>query len=100
MARNRRDVLAVERDRPAVQLVEPHDQVDQGRLAGARRADDGDRLAGLGHQGEVLDKRAVLVIREGHVLELDSAAHGCGIGRRFRVVALFFGVEELEHPLE
>ena len=41
------DVLAVEQDAAAVELVEPHDEVDEGGLAGAGRADDRDRLAGL-----------------------------------------------------
>jgi hypothetical protein len=36
-------------DAPAVEFVEPHDQVHQRGLAGAGGADDGDGLAGLGH---------------------------------------------------
>ena len=40
-----RDVAPVNRDRAAIELVEAHDQVDERRLAGARRADDGDRAA-------------------------------------------------------
>ena len=38
--------IAVDRDPAAVDLVEAHQQVDERRLAGAGRADDGDRLAG------------------------------------------------------
>ena len=40
-------VDAVDRDPPGVDLVEAHQQVDERRLAGAGRADDGDRVARL-----------------------------------------------------
>ena len=40
-------VDAVDRDPPAVELVEAHQQVDERRLAGAGRPDDRDGLAGL-----------------------------------------------------
>ena len=41
---HRRDVDPVERDPPRAQLVEPHHQVDQRRLAGPGRPDDRDGL--------------------------------------------------------
>ncbi len=44
-------VDAVDGDAPAVDLVEAHQQVDERRLAGAGRADDRDRLAGLARRG-------------------------------------------------
>ena len=56
------DVDAVEGDPAAVELVEPHDQVDERGLAGAGRADDGDRLARLGDERQVLDQRLVRVV--------------------------------------
>ena len=80
-ARDRRDAAPVERDLAPVQLVEPHDQVDERGLARAGRADDRDRLAGLGDERERLDQRAVRVVRERDVAELDAPAH------RRRVVA-------------
>ena len=40
---------------PRVDLVEAGQQVDDGRLAGAGRPDQGDRLPGLGLQGHVPD---------------------------------------------
>ena len=52
-------VDAVDRDPAAVDLVEAHQQVDERRLAGARRADDRDRAARLGHEVQVLDERRV-----------------------------------------
>ena len=46
-------VDAVDRDPPAVELVEPHQQVDERRLAGPGRTDDGDGHAGLDVEVEV-----------------------------------------------
>ena len=54
---------------PVVDLVEAHQQVDQGRLAGAGRPDDGHRLAGLDDEVELLDERHVGQIAERDVLE-------------------------------
>ena len=100
MARDRRDVAAVERDRSAVELVEPHDEVDERRLARAGRSHDRDRLPGLGEQRERFDERPVGVVRERDVVELDPAAHRRQFGAVDRFGALFLGVEELDHPLE
>jgi hypothetical protein len=41
------DAFAVELDGAVVGAVEPRDQVQEGRLAGARAPDDGDELAAL-----------------------------------------------------
>jgi hypothetical protein len=41
------DVLAVDQDAPALQVVQAQQQVDQGRFARAGRADQADFLAGL-----------------------------------------------------
>ncbi len=40
------DVLTVEQDAPSVELVEAHDEVDQGGLARSGGSDDGDGLPG------------------------------------------------------
>src|SRR5207253_6435223 len=48
---------AVEADRAAIDLVEAHEQIDDGRLAGARRANDRDRLSRRNIEAEVLDER-------------------------------------------
>ncbi|SIH04982.1 Uncharacterised protein [Mycobacteroides abscessus subsp. abscessus] len=61
------DVDAVEEDRPSGEFVEPHDEVDQGRLAGTGGSDDRDGVPGIGGEGDVLDERAVLGIAEAHV---------------------------------
>src|SRR5699024_8179654 len=63
-AREHGDVHAVDGDAAAVEVVEPHDEVDQRGLAGSGGADDGDGLAGLGGQVEVADQRLVGGVRE------------------------------------
>ena len=44
------DVMAVDHDPAGVDVVEPHQQIDQRGLARPGRPDDGHRAAGLGHQ--------------------------------------------------
>ena len=66
-------VDAVEGDPPAVDLVEPHEQVDEGRLARPGSADDGDLLPGLRHKVDVRHERAVGIVAKAHVLKGDAA---------------------------
>ena len=54
-----RDVVPVEGDPASVELVEPQQQVDQRRLAGPGRSDDGHRLARLGGEVEPGDQGLV-----------------------------------------
>ena len=81
-------VNAVERDAAATHLVEAHEQVDEGRLAGARGSHDGDLLAGLGHEAHVAHEGLLGLVAEAHVLELDAALHGLGAGERLGRVSL------------
>ena len=57
--------------RPAVDLVEPHQQVDERRLAGAGRPDDRDRGARRDLEVEVVDERRLGLVAERHVRQLD-----------------------------
>ena len=95
------DVDAVERDGAAVELVEPHDQVDQRGLAGAGRPDDGDGLARLGDERQVLDQRVRRGRRRTTTWSNSTRPCGLGVGRAGRVgsAALLVGVEQLEDPL-
>ena len=93
------DVLAVEQDAAAVELVEPHDEVHERRLARTGRSDDRDGLAGLDLERQVADERTLGRVRERHVLELDDAV-AVDERRRVRGVGLLLvGVEQLEHAL-
>ena len=86
---------------PLVELVEPHDEVDQGGLARAGGTDDRHGLTGLGDERQVGDQRALGVVGERHVFELDPpgglGSREGGLGRLVR--RLLGGVEELEDPL-
>jgi len=64
---------AVDADRSAVDVVEPHQQVDHRRLAGSGGADDRQHLARSDVRGEVLDERRLGQVAEVHVLECDVA---------------------------
>src|SRR5690606_41443306 len=69
------DVLAVDEDPAAVELVEAHDQVHERRLAGAGVAHDRDGLPRLDDEVEALDERPVVLVAERYVLEHDATAH-------------------------
>ena len=89
----------VERDAPAVDLVEAHQEVDQGRLSGARRADDRHGLARLDGQRQVLDQRHIRRVPEADIVELHPAANLRGHRRLGRVGILLVGVEQREDAL-
>ena len=74
-ARHGLGVHAVNRDRAAGDLIEAHEQVDHGGLAGTGRADDGDLLPGLDGGGEVVDDRLARLVAELHVAEFHVALH-------------------------
>jgi hypothetical protein len=95
-------VGAVQADAAGVDLIEAYEQVDQGGLACAGRADDRDALAGGHVEGEVFDEGLVWLVPEGHVLQahLPGQRRGRGWGSGRDVVsALLRRVQELENPL-
>ena len=95
-----RDVDAVDQDPARVDVVEPHQQIDQGGLARPGRPDDRDGATGLRHQGQVLDDGGAGAVGEVDVIELDPAALPVRRGQRLRLVRrLLVGVEQIEHPL-
>ena len=68
------DVLAVDQDPAALQVVEPLDQLDEGRLARARRPDQRQPLARRDAQGEVVvERRLGGLVAEHHPVEDDLA---------------------------
>ena len=75
------DVHAVDENRPARDVVEPRQQVDQRRLAGAAAADDGDHLAGLDVERHAAqDARLAVLVAEADVAELDRRRNGAIAG--------------------
>ena len=70
---HRGDVLIVDQDASAFQVVQAQQQVDQGRLAGAGRADQTDFLARCNGDVQAADHAALLAIVEVDVLETHTA---------------------------
>ena len=86
---------------PALQIVEAHEQLHHGGLAGAGGAHNGHLLAGLHRGGEVPDDQALAVlVAELHVVEhnvaLDVQIRGAQLGLLPGFLLL---VQELENPL-
>ena len=71
------DVVAVNRDLPAVGVVEARKEVSQSRLARARRSYQGDELSRRGFKSDVVQRRRDLLrpITEEDVLKSDRAAN-------------------------
>ncbi len=67
------DVLPVDEDAAALQVIEAQQQIDQRGLAGARRPDQADLLAWANVDAEPADHAALLAVVEMHVLEAHTA---------------------------
>jgi len=68
-ARQAARLVAVHADFTGIHVVKAHQQVDHRRLAAAGRADDGDALAGLNVQREILDQLTIRGVGEIHVVD-------------------------------
>ena len=58
------DIMPIDADGPAIELVEPQQQVDEGGLAATGGAHQGDALARGRMEGDVTQERSVLDIGE------------------------------------
>lgn len=98
------DVPAVEGDPPGGDVVQPGHQRQQGRLAAAGGADDGQRLAGLDGQLDAPEHRCALRVAEPDLVEAERIAPA-GAGstaqrhRRRAVDDRGPGVEHLVDPV-
>src|SRR5690606_29606179 len=81
-------VHAVDEDAPAVRVVYPLKKVDQRRLPGAGRADDGHRVTGRDVEGDVLDTTPRVGEREADILEADMAGDAAEVACPGRLGAL------------
>src|SRR4029079_6261592 len=96
-------VVPVDPYRTLHRVVEPGNQLDKRRLAGARRPDERDRLPRWHRQVDVTQGEAAVVtaaVRERHVVELDLAAQRRQVGGARRVGQVRFLVEQLEDLVE
>ena len=67
------DVLSVDQHAARGDVVEAEQDARDGRLAGARRPDDGDHLPGRHLEAHMFQDRPLGIVGERHVLELDLA---------------------------
>ena len=94
------DVLAVDDHAPARQLVEAEQDARDGGFAGAGRSDDGDHFSRRNREAHLLQDRALRIVGEGHVLEVDLAfLHPQLLGARL-VDDLRRFVQQREHGLD
>lgn len=68
------DVVAVDTDRAARDVVEAVDELGDGALAAATRSDQGDTLASADLERDALEDGDLFVVRERDVFELDLGA--------------------------
>ena len=68
------DLIAVQADTAAVDIVETHQKVDDRGLSGAGRPDDSDDRTGRGMHAEVMDDRHIRQIAESDIVQRDIAA--------------------------
>ena len=93
-------VVAVDQHAPAVGVVEARHQLGERGLAGAGRAHERQGLPRWHVQRDVLERRMLAVVGEGHVVELDLAAQALELDRVRRVADLRLLVEQLEDLVE
>src|SRR6516164_9920657 len=68
------DVLSVDQDAAGLDLVKPQQQVDQGRLPGARPPDQTDPFAGCDRKVDAMKDTPCGAMAEAHPLEADRSA--------------------------
>ena len=95
-AREVAHVVAVHRHAAGVDVVEAHEQVDEGGLSAAGVADERNAAPGLGGKVEVLQDRAAGRVREGHVVERDFALDAAELEGSLGVRLLERLVDELK----
>ncbi len=94
------DVVAVDEHLAAGGQIELGDEVDDRAFAAAGLADEGDGLAGLGGEVDVVQDRLLRIVAEGDVLELDAAVDRRAVRRRRRGrPTAGLGVQQPKHAL-
>ena len=71
-------VYPVKRDASTVYLVEAHQQVDEGSLAGTRCANDGYLLSRMSYEVNIVHQGIILVVPKTDVLKGNAAAYRIG----------------------
>jgi len=93
-------VLTVDFNRAAGDIVEPEQQTRDGRLASAGGADDGNRLAGGHLEINTLEDRAIRIVVKLHILEGDFAANRIQWLRTVLVLDFGRNQQQIEHGFD
>ena len=91
--------VAVDADFAAVYIVKTHQKLDDGRLAGACRPDDGDHFSWLDLGVEIVDDDLIRLIAELHVVEGHLAFYASDFHRIRHITGLFLFFQEFENTL-
>ena len=84
-------VYSVKCDASAVDLIEAHQQVDEGGLAGTRCANDGYLLPRMSYEIHIMHQGIVLVVSKTDVFKGNAAAYGIGQGGGSQWISHNFG---------
>src|SRR6185437_6632504 len=95
--RHRAQILAIDADRPGIDVVEAEEEARDRRFAAAAGADDGDGAAGRHGEGDALEDGPSRIVAETHVVEDDLAGADMERLRARRVLHLRGDGEQLEH---
>ena len=94
-----RDVLPVDEDLPALNLVIADKEREDRRLTGARGTDEGARFPRRHHKGDTPQNPVVALIGEPHVAELNLPAHLTDVDGARQVAHLGRDVQQVEDAL-
>ena len=94
------DILAIDQNPAARDVIETKQQARDGGFAGAGRSDDRDRLAGRHLKTEAFEERTLGIVREPHILETQIArCHDQGPGAG-NILDLGIARQNVEHLLD
>ncbi len=78
LARIAAELLAADPDRPGIHVAHPGDRLDELALAVALDAGDGEDLARVDGEAEVIDRRVAALVADGQVRDLEHGLAGRG----------------------
>ena len=93
------DVVVVQQNGSAVDIVEAHQQFDHRRLSGSGRADDRGFLARFYFGAEIVDDNLLRVVAEMYVVEGDFSCHSLDCCRILDNLVFLFLVQEFKDTL-
>ena len=73
MTRQPAGIHPIQKDLPLLNLIKPHQQIDQRRFTAAGRPDNSDFLSCSDFQAEIVDQRRIRTIAESDMLQRQRA---------------------------